>query len=464
MIRAVACIGVFVLLGSDVNAYPFDPQAQELTGIRRLQWQWDVEHHQKRGRRLPPGAQLPLDKISLRMLEAQSFDITSDTPKDPQLQKGLEKALRQWRFKHYHIALLDITNPQAPLYAAIQENVVQTPGSTAKPIVALGLLQAIKNRAGKNTKKRQALLKETVVQADHWLMPNHHEVPVLKPINKGYKVSVRRVKSHDRFTLWEWLDHALSPSSNAAATMVWREAVLMNLLKENYPPLKRDKSLWSRWAREEFTEAAFQALDTPLVQAQLNVEDYYLRMFFTRGASRYIKSSASRASPLGLLRFLLRMEQGRLIDVFSSLELKRLLYLTRRRTRYVFDSSLNDSAVYFKSGSLYSCRGRSEAPCRKYEGTTINVLNGMTIVETFPARQNQAGLHTNTETGTATLISTAPEKQASAPRLVYLVALMSNELKKNAASDHARLAAQIHKLIDTRHHDTHIENTSPAKP
>ena len=40
------------------------------------------------------------------------------------------------------------------------------------------------------------------------------------------------------------------------------------------------------------------------------------------------------------------------------------------------------------------------------------------------------------------------EPTVARPKLhVYVVAVMSNELKRNAASDHARLASEIHALV-----------------
>ena len=43
------------------------------------------------------------------------------------------------------------------------------------------------------------------------------------------------------------------------------------------------------------------------------------------------------------------------------------------------------------------------------------------------------------------------ESPAGQPRLYYLVALMSNVLRKNSAVDHQTLATEIHKLIEEKH-------------
>ena len=82
------------------------------------------------------------------------------------------------------------------------------------------------------------------------------------------------------------------------------------------------------------------------------------------------------------------MEQGKLVDAFSSLEIKRLLYITERRIRYGSSGVLRSSAVYFKSGSLYSCEPEEGFTCKKYHGNKRNFMNSLAIIET-PAGQNR---------------------------------------------------------------------------
>ncbi len=82
------------------------------------------------------------------------------------------------------------------------------------------------------------------------------------------------------------------------------------------------------------------------------------------------------------MKLLLRIEQGKLIDEFSSREIKRLLYMTQRRIRYASHPALNDSAVYFKSGSLYSCQPEPGFTCGKYKGNKRNSLASVAIIET----------------------------------------------------------------------------------
>jgi ribonucleotide reductase beta subunit family protein with ferritin-like domain len=118
--------------------------------------------------------------------------------------------------------------------------------------------------------------------------------------------------------------------------------------------------------------------------------------------------------------FTLRMEQGRLVDEFSSREIKRLLYMTERRIRYASAPALRDSAVYFKSGSLYSCQKEEGFKCGKYMGNKKNYMNSVAIVETV---NHDRKLH-------------------------YIATLISNILRVNSAVDHQTMGMRIHRLIE----------------
>jgi hypothetical protein len=126
-----------------------------------------------------------------------------------------------------------------------------------------------------------------------------------------------------------------------------------------------------------------------------------------------------------LLRLLLKLEQEKIVDAFSSREIKRLMYMTQRRIRFASSPALNEAAVYFKSGSLYRCRPEPGFTCRKYEGNVENMMNSVAIVES----------------------------PAGAFRLHYLVAVMSNVLKKNSAVAHQTFAMRLHRLIESFHRE-----------
>ncbi len=145
--------------------------------------------------------------------------------------------------------------------------------------------------------------------------------------------------------------------------------------------------------------------------------------FFTHKGKQLIPGTSSYATPRELTRFALRMEQGRLVDEFSSREIKRLLYVTERRIRYASSGVLRPSAVYFKSGSLYSCQPEEGFTCKKYHGNKRNYMNSLAVIET-PAGQNQ---------------------------LFYIVTVLSNVLRKNSAQDHRDLARALHGKLSRDH-------------
>ena len=74
------------------------------------------------------------------------------------------------------------------------------------------------------------------------------------------------------------------------------------------------------------------------------------------------------------MQYLLKMEQGILVDEWSSRALKRLIYMTERRIRYASSPALRDAALYFKSGSLYSCQPEEGFKCGKYKGRWTGCL------------------------------------------------------------------------------------------
>ena len=114
------------------------------------------------------------------------------------------------------------------------------------------------------------------------------------------------------------------------------------------------------------------------------------------------------------MQWLTALESGHVVDEASSLEIKRLLYMTDRRIRYAHAPVLDSAGVYFKSGSLYGCKPGTS--CGKYRGNRMNYMNSVAIVE-----------------------------QPDGAR--YLVALMSNVLGRNSAYDHQVLATRIDRVV-----------------
>ena len=391
------------------------------TGIRRLEAYRRVQAGELRGRRLPPGALLDWGEIRLHLAGVNdTFDITGDSPRDEYLQAGLDRIFSGLD-EHYSVALLEITDPARPRYAGIRETLSYSPGSIGKIVVMVGLFDQLA-RLYPDVDERASLLRETRVIADRFIVSDPHEVPIVDLENET--LVHRPIRIDDSFSLWEWLDHMVSPSSNAAASTVWKQVMLLGKFGREYPVGPADESAYFNAAsKKTLQQEAVRLINEPLWRLGIDEDQVRQGSLFTAEGKRIVPPTFSHATPLGLLRFVLKLEQGKLIDRWSSLEMKRLLYVTRRRIRYAAAPALNEAAVYFKSGSLYSCVEEPGYDCGKYRGNRLNFMNSVTIIES-PAR--------------------------GADRRVYLVALMSNVLRRNSAADHAELARRIERLVGER--------------
>jgi hypothetical protein len=211
----------------------------------------------------------------------------------------------------------------------------------------------------------------------------------------------------------------ISASSNAAASVVWRELILMDEFKLDYPGLTEEQAdkYFSETPKKELSMKAMALVNEPLRQLGISSEEWRLGKLFTSGATQIIPAQGgSIGTPRGMMKFLVAIEKGAIVDKASSLEIKRLLYLTDRRIRYSASPALTNAAVYFKSGSLYKCQPEEDFNCKKYMGNVFNFMNSVVIVEQPDGR-------------------------------TYLVCLMSNVLRKNSSGDHYELATKIDRLI-----------------
>lgn len=392
----------------------------EHTGIRRL-WAYDaIEREELPGRKLPAGAMMPLDAVRLRLLEHTDFDIDDATPRDAELQEGVERLLAG-REGDTSIALLDLTDPDNLRYAAVAETDTYLPGSVGKLLVALGFMDALA-RAYPDADRRLQLLRNTWIVADGFVETDSHTVPVVD-IDEG-TLTNRPIRQGDRFTLFEWLDHMLSPSSNAAGATVWKEAMLLRHFGNSFPPTaEQERAYLHETEKSQLTADSLAVIEDQLTALDLSTDQLRQGTLYTRGATAVVPGVSSHASPRELLRLMIRLEQGRVVDEFSSLELKRLLYYTKNRYRYAVSRALNDAAVYFKSGSYYRCREEPGFQCSQYAGNVDNYMNSVTVVE-----------------------KPAMPEPGQAQR-VYISVLMSNVLRKNSAEDHRDLATDIDALI-----------------
>src|SRR5256714_1290737 len=333
-----------------VRTYPLDGAAA--TGIRRLAGYKLVNEGKIKGSvRIPPGALLHSDQILLRLKGGNpTFDITAATPHDPYLQSGVDRIFGG-RDPSYAIAVLDMTDPQRPLYASLRGDDKKIPGSVGKLCVVTGLFGALA-ATWPAIPERQRVLKNTIVDADSFIFTDGKTVPFY---NDGDPAVVNRVlRLGDKFSLWEWADHMLSQSSNSAGSMVWKQDMLIRHFGTRYPaPKEEQEAFIKNTPKLELAKLALAALEEPLTASGIDTTRMRLGTFFTRNGSNAIPGTASYACPNELLRWLVKMEQGKIVDDWSSLEIKKLLYFVRPRYRYASSPSLTNAAVFFKSGSLF---------------------------------------------------------------------------------------------------------------
>ena len=305
-----------------------------------------------------------------------------------------------------------------------QGDQTQNPGSVGKLLVALAVFQALHDAWGDDVAARERVLREATIVADVFSVYDHHTV-------RFFDLKTRQLVRHplqrgNVGTLWTYLDWMISASSNSAAGMVQKHLVLMAHYGKQYPVSREEEArFFAQTPRKEIDRIFLKAMTEPATRNGLDLAEFRQGSLFTAEGKKRISGTSSHATPRGLVKYLLQMEKGKLVDPWSSREIKRLMYVTERRIRYASAASLRDSAVYFKSGSLYSCAPEPGFACKKYHGNKRNYMNSAAIVET-PAGQDQ---------------------------LYYLTALLSNVLRKNSAADHQELARAIHARLLADHPD-----------
>ncbi|MGC1514736.1 MAG: serine hydrolase [Maribacter sp.] len=416
MKKGILLMFVVMVASAFTSYYPIEG-GYEHTGIKRLKRLELIKSGEiKDASSLPPGALKSYSEIQLNLLSRKEDSAMGLMQVDEAFQKEIN-ALFRGLDKSYSLTVLDISDTENIRYAERNETAGYQPGSVGKLAVLNGLFVQLANIYPDSFEKRTELLRNKSVKAGVWGLTDEHTIPIYN-VEKNTLVK-RQVIASDVFTLYEWADHMLSVSNNGAASIVWREVLLMAAFGEDYPDLTQEESdaYFKETPKKELTDLGNDVVNLPLRDLGITADEWRLGSFFTRGANTYVgDKGGSIGSPQGLMKFLVQLEQGKVVDEASSLEMKRLMYMTDRRIRYAQSPTLKEAAVYFKSGSLYKCdRSKGEA-CGKYMGNVTNFMNSVIIVE-------------------------HPDNCR------YMVVLMTNVLRKNSASDHMYLAGNIDKLI-----------------
>ena len=405
-------LAALYLVPVSLAAYPIDGYAA--SGIRRLERLRLILAKELPGPALSVGSTRSIADINLNLLQRPGAVLDTLPAPDPKLQQRLDVLFTD-RDPSYSLALLDITAGRPFRLAGRQAGRAFEPGSVGKLAVVAGLFAELRTLFPEDPEKRRELLRTRMVTADPWIIDDHHPVPIFDPETRAF-VS-RPVQEGDLFSLYEWVDHMLSASANSAASTVWKELILMRAFGAGYPPSReQEETFFENTPPQALQKLALSTVNDPLRAAGIAKADWQLGSFFTRTGKRRVPGAGSWATPRGLLLYLVRLEQGRVVDEWSSLEIKRLMYMTAKRIRYASSPAIARSRIYFKSGSLYRCQPEEGFKCGKYMGNLTNVMNSVAIVETSDGR-------------------------------VYLVALTSNVLRRNSAVDHQSLATEIEQYM-----------------
>lgn len=405
-----------VSIAITVMAYPLD--GYEETGIRRVEGARLANEGLAIGGFQPPGAMLTTEQVDIRLV-GKDIELPSA---DPAFTKQIKGLLGE-HVDRYGITVLDMSDPENLRYAEHRGDYRQNVGSVGKMLVALGLFQALADTWPEDLDRRKAVLRDTMMTADDFAHSDHHTIRIF---NVETRELVRRpIQDGDQGSLWEYLDWMLSVSSNSAAAMVMRDAMLLKHFGKDYPVSEEQiRTFFSTTPGGDLTRLFQKTFWEPVTRNGLSLDQIRQGSFFTRQGKANVNGGGnSYATARSLMEFLLKMEEGELVDEWSSRQLKRLLYMTERRIRYASSPELKDAAVYFKSGSWYKCKQEEGFKCGAYRGNVINYMNSVAIVE----------------------------EEVDGVQLQYMVIVISNVLKQNGAVEHQTLGTEIHKLIKQQH-------------
>lgn len=405
----------FIALSTIVATMIYPIDGYDSTGIKRLYRLQKMEKDSITNKRIPNGAYLKLNDIKLNLLSRKQDSLGALLVEDPEFARAIARITPGG---NYSLAVLDMSDPENLKYAAHRENAGYQPGSVGKIAVLNGFFNELAETYPDDFALRTGLMCNKRVKARYWGTGDHHTIPIYD-IEKD-KLTKRQVVASDEFSLYEWADHMVSVSNNGAASVLYRETMLLDAFGRDYADLTEEESenYFVETDRDSLTSQANRVVNQPLRELGITEDDWRLGGMFTRPAGKYVgREGGSIGTPKGLMKFLVALEQGNAIDEESSLEMKRLLYMTDRRIRYAQSNRLDDAAVFFKSGSFYKCDRSKDPGCKDYAGNVYNYMNSVIIVEQPNGKK-------------------------------YIVCLMTNVLNKNSAGAHMYLASSIDEVVN----------------
>ena len=170
-------------------AYPID--GYDYTGIKRLDYYNLVQQGVIEGRQLTPGARLPLDQIRIR---GAAIDLDS-AQADAAVSQSLRGFLGE-QASQYGIAMVDLSDPEKPVYAGFNDEYQANVGSVGKIIVALALYQQLAELYPDDIAARVNLLKTKQITADQFIERASHEVRIWQVDERKLEHRKLRVGGH----------------------------------------------------------------------------------------------------------------------------------------------------------------------------------------------------------------------------------------------------------------------------
>jgi hypothetical protein len=180
---------------------------------------------------------------------------------------------------------------------------------------------------------RARVLRESVSPAGSWVSNEIHKVPKWNDSLQRNTFSV--IVPADEFRLSEWLDHAISASANGAGSIIWREAMLIRHFGADYPKsFEESERFFAETPKSVLAALAQEVVTAPLIEAGIDTTNLQQGSFWTGNSKRKVPGRISFATPRELARLVFRIEQGQLVDSWSSLQMKKYMYMTKRRYRH----------------------------------------------------------------------------------------------------------------------------------
>jgi hypothetical protein len=305
MHRALALALALCLSAGTAFAYPLD--GYPATGIKRLEAYRLSATSSGRPDFLTEGEMLPSNQLKLGLAD-RAFAMPAV---DPELSAQIRSLLGA-DAAAYGVAVLDWSNPKRPRYATVNADQAQNPGSVGKIMVLLAWFQALADVYPDDTGARRRLLRDTEVVADKFINTDSHKVPVW---DFGESMVDRRpIAIGDRANLWTFSDWMASASSNAAASTLMKQLVLIKHFGKRYPVPDAEADAWlASTPKAELSRIFSDAIQSPAGRNGLDISKLRQGSFFTRQGKALIPGTSSTSTAGELMRFIIQMERGKLV-------------------------------------------------------------------------------------------------------------------------------------------------------